>query len=77
MLFQMGPDARRIVTRLQEERRWPVEACNAARGVSTDEPWRRLPPAPTTYIWRGRDALGGGTDALVRQAGFAAVKGSS
>ena len=28
MLFQMGPDARRIVTRLQEDRRWPVEACD-------------------------------------------------
>ena len=78
MLFQMGPDTRRIVTRLQEQRRWPVEACNAARGVSTDEHWRQLPPAPTTYIWRGRDALRvRGTDALVRQAGFAAVKGSS
>ena len=78
MLFQMGPDTRRIVTRLQEQRRWPVEACNAARGVSTDEHWRQLPPAPATYIWRGRDALRvRSTDALARQAGFAAVKGSS
>jgi hypothetical protein len=57
MLFQMGPDARRIVTRLQESRRWPVEACASARGVSTDEPWPRLPPATTTYIWRDRGAL--------------------
>ena len=46
MLFQMGPDARRIVTRLQEDRRWPVEACTSARGLSTDEPWSRLPPRP-------------------------------
>ena len=57
MLFQMGPDARRIVTRLQEQQRWPVEACDSARGVSTDEPWTRLPPATTTYIWRDRPAL--------------------
>ena len=57
MLFQMGPDGRRIVTRLQEHRRWPLQACGAARGVSTDEPWTRLPPATTTYIWRDRRAL--------------------
>ena len=76
MLFQMGPDARRIVTRLQENRRWPVEACNAARGVSTDEPWRgcRRPPPPTSGA--GAMPCGcAGTDALVRQAGSAAVKG--
>ncbi len=57
MLFQMGPDARRIVTGLQEQRRWPVQACASARGVSTDEPWTRLPPAQMTYIWRDRRAL--------------------
>jgi hypothetical protein len=53
----LGPDARRVVTRLQEHRRWPLEACNSARGVSTDEPWPSLPPAATTYIWRDRSAL--------------------
>lgn len=58
MLFQMGPDARRVVTRLQEDRRWPVRACNSARGVSTDEPWANLPAARMTYIWRGSDASG-------------------
>lgn len=57
MLFQMGPDRRRIVTRLRENRRWPVEACNAARGVSTGEPWSYLPPARLTYLWRTDAAL--------------------
>ncbi|MBK5299232.1 MAG: hypothetical protein JJE40_18935 [Vicinamibacteria bacterium] len=57
MLFQMGPDAPRIITRLQEDRRWPVNACVSAQGLSTDEPWRRLPAASTTYIWRGPDAI--------------------
>ena len=52
MLFQMGTDARRVVTRLQEDRRWPVKACESARGLSTDEPWQRLPPRAATYIWR-------------------------
>lgn len=57
MLFQMGTDGRRIVTRLQEDQRWPVQACNSARGLSTDEPWSRLPPAPATYLWRTDAAL--------------------
>jgi hypothetical protein len=57
MLFQMGPDTQRIVTRLQEDRRWPVAACNVARGLSTGEPHRDLPPAALTYIWREGDAL--------------------
>jgi hypothetical protein len=51
MVFRMGPDARRIATRLREDRRWPVAACNSAIGVSMDEPWRELPPAHRVYIF--------------------------
>ena len=51
MVFRMGPDARRIATRLREDRRWPVAACNSAIGVSMDEPWRELPPAQRVYIF--------------------------
>ena len=60
MLFQMGPDGRRIVTRLREEGRWRVEACNGVAGLSTDERWRGLPAAHAVYLfnpkaWRPED----------------------
>jgi hypothetical protein len=60
MLFQMGPDARRIVTRLREEGRWRVTACNGAVGLSTDEHWGGLPHARSVYLfnvepWRAND----------------------
>jgi hypothetical protein len=60
MLFQMGGDARRIVTRLQEDGRFPVDACNGTLGLSTDEHWRGLPPANDVYLfhrraWRAED----------------------
>jgi hypothetical protein len=60
MLFRMGPDARRIATRLREDRRWPVAACNGAVGVSMDERWSDLPSAPRVYVfnpraWREQD----------------------
>jgi hypothetical protein len=53
MLFRMGPDARRIETRLREDGRWPVVACNGAVGISLDEP-RALPPVPRVYIFSPR-----------------------
>jgi hypothetical protein len=53
MLFRMGPDARRIETRLREDGRWPVAACNGAVGISLDEP-RALPPVPRVYIFNPR-----------------------
>jgi uncharacterized protein DUF3142 len=60
MLFQMGPDARHIVTRLREDGRWRVDACNRAVGLATDEPWRGLPPTHDVYVfnprqWRASD----------------------
>jgi hypothetical protein len=54
MLFRMGPDARRITTRLSEYSRWPVTACNGAIGVSLDERWKDLPPAPRVYVFNPR-----------------------
>jgi hypothetical protein len=54
MLFQMGPDARHVVTRLREEGRWRVDACNGAAGLSTDERWAGLPPAENVYIFNPR-----------------------
>ena len=54
MLFRMGPDARRIATRLREDRRWPVAACNGAVGVSMDERWSDLPLAPRVYVFNPR-----------------------
>jgi hypothetical protein len=60
MLFRMGPDARRIATRLREYRRWPVAACNGAVGVSMDERLSDLPLVPRVYVfnpraWRAED----------------------
>jgi hypothetical protein len=54
MLFRMGPDARRIATRLREDRRWPVAACNGAVGVSMDERWSDLPSAARVYVFNPR-----------------------
>jgi hypothetical protein len=60
MVFRMGPDARRVMTRLSEEGRWPVGACNGAVGVSTDERWRVVPAVERVYMfnprsWRAED----------------------
>ncbi len=60
MLFQMGGDARRIVTRLREDAHWPVSACDGAMGLATDETWSGLPPARSIYVfnprpWRAED----------------------
>lgn len=60
MLFQMGPDARHVVTRLREEGRWRVDACNGAAGLATDERWAGLPAPRTVYVfnprpWRASD----------------------
>jgi hypothetical protein len=54
MLFRMGPDVRRIATRLREDRRWPVAACNRAIGVSMDERWSDLPLARRVYVFNPR-----------------------
>ena len=54
MLFQMGPDARHIVTQLREEGRWRVDACNGAAGLSTTERWRGLPMARSVYVFNPR-----------------------
>jgi hypothetical protein len=54
MLFQMGPDGRRIVTRLREEGRWRVDTCNGVAGLSTDEKWDGLPKARTVYLFNPR-----------------------
>jgi len=54
MVFRMGPDARRIATRLREDRRWPVAGCNDAVGISLDEPWHEPPTAPRVYIFNPR-----------------------
>ncbi len=54
MLFQMGPDARHVVTRLREEGRWRVDACNGAAGLSTDEKWRGLPASRSVYVFNPR-----------------------
>jgi hypothetical protein len=65
MLFRMGPDARRVMTRLSEESRWPVDACNTAIGVSTDERWRAVPAVARVYVfnprsWRAEDLRSAG-----------------
>jgi hypothetical protein len=54
MIFQMGPDARHVVTRLREEGRWRVDACNGTAGISTDEKWRGLPAARRVYAFNPR-----------------------
>jgi hypothetical protein len=54
MLFQMGPDARHVLTRLEQDGRWPVEACNGAAGLATDERHDRLPPARSVYVFNPR-----------------------
>jgi hypothetical protein len=54
MLFQMGPEARRVITRLDEDGRWPVAACNGAAGLATDERHDRLPPAHSVYVFNPR-----------------------
>jgi len=54
MVFQMGPDARHVLTRLEEDGRWPVAACNGAAGLATDEPHDRLPPARSVYLFNPR-----------------------
>ena len=54
MLFQMGPDAHHVVTRLREEGRWRVDACNGAAGLSTNERWRGLPAARSVYVFNPR-----------------------
>lgn len=54
MIFRMGPDARRVETRLREDRRWPVAACNSAIGISLDEPSRELPRAARIYVFNPR-----------------------
>ena len=61
MLFQMGPDARHVVTRLREEGRWRVDACNGAAGVSTTERWRGLPTARSVYVFNPRRVAGVGS----------------
>ncbi len=60
MLFRMGPEARRVTTRLREYGRWPVAECNRAVGVSLDEPWSGLGAATRAYVfnprpWRSAD----------------------
>jgi hypothetical protein len=54
MLFQMGPDARHVVTRLREEGLWRVDGCNGAAGLSTNERWRSLPTARRVYVFNPR-----------------------
>jgi Protein of unknown function (DUF3142) len=54
MLFQMGPDARRVLTRLDEDGRWPVDACNGAAGLATGERYDRRPPALSVYMFNPR-----------------------
>jgi hypothetical protein len=66
MLFQMGPDARHVVTRLREESRWPVDACNGTAGVSTDEKWRGLPAARRVYVFNPRQWQASDIDVAAR-----------
>jgi hypothetical protein len=66
MLFQMGPDARHVVTRLREERRWRVDACNGAAGLSTTERWRGLPMARSVYVFNPRPWQASDMDATAR-----------
>lgn len=54
MLFQMGPDARHVLTELDENGRWPVASCNGAAGLATDERHDRLPPARSVYVFNPR-----------------------
>jgi hypothetical protein len=51
MIFRMGPDTHTMETRLRENHRWPVTACNSAIGVSLDEPSRDLPGASRVYVF--------------------------
>jgi hypothetical protein len=51
MLFQMGPDARAVLTQLHEHEGWPLAVCDGAAGVSTDEPWPPLPRARIVYVF--------------------------
>ena len=41
-------------TRLREDCRWPVAACNGAAGLSTDEKWRGLPASRSVYVFNAR-----------------------
>jgi hypothetical protein len=54
LIFRMGPDARRIETRLREDHRWPIAACNGALGISLDEPPRAVPAVPRVYVFNPR-----------------------
>jgi hypothetical protein len=66
MLFQMGPDARHVVTRLREDGRWRVNACNGAAGLSTDEKWRGLPASRSVYVFNPRPWQASDLDATAR-----------
>jgi hypothetical protein len=66
MLFQMGPDARHVITRLREEGRWRVNACNGAAGISTDEKWRGLPASRSVYVFNPRQWQASDVDTAAR-----------
>jgi len=66
LLFQMGPDARHVVTRLREDGRWRVNACNGAAGLSTDEKWRGLPASRSVYVFNPRPWQASDLDATAR-----------
>ena len=64
MVFQMGPDAKRVLTRLDEEGHWPIDACNGAAGLATDERHHRRPPARSVYLFNPRAWTAGDLRAL-------------
>lgn len=57
MLFQMGGDARHVVTQLREDGHWTVPACDGALGLATNEPWPGLPLTRAVYLFNPRPGV--------------------
>jgi len=51
MLFRMGAEDREVRRYLQSGNDFRVESCRNSLGVSTDEPWPKLPSGRRLYVF--------------------------
>jgi hypothetical protein len=54
MLFQMGPDDRRIRSMLKAGRDFSLGICRSSLGIGTDEPLPRIPSGRRIYLFHQR-----------------------